>query len=47
MAWNNDTNGILQHEKTLQHLFLQCNFVKACWSSIEIPIPELAVRTEF
>jgi hypothetical protein len=40
-------NCIRQKEETLYHLFLRCNFVKACWNSIgmsppRIPRPEEA-----
>lgn len=30
---------ILQREETLRHLFVKCNFARACWSTIGINIP--------
>jgi hypothetical protein len=30
-------NCIWQKEETLYHLFLKCNFVKACWNSFDAP----------
>jgi hypothetical protein len=29
-----------KRDKTLQHLFLQCKFAKACWDSIGIQLPK-------
>jgi hypothetical protein len=33
---------IWQKEETLYHLFLRCNFVKACWNSIDLVPPRIA-----
>ena len=30
---------ILQREETLGHLFLRCNFARACWASIGLLVP--------
>ena len=32
-------NCILQREETIAHLFLRCNFAKACWLSIGVISP--------
>ncbi|TVU31700.1 hypothetical protein EJB05_23398, partial [Eragrostis curvula] len=37
---------ILQREETLRHLFLKCNFARACWDSIGLHIPGSAATTE-
>jgi hypothetical protein len=35
-------NCLWQREETLYHLFLRCNFAKACWSSIGITPPRIS-----
>jgi hypothetical protein len=35
-------NCLWQREKTLYHLFLRCNFAKACWNTIGITPPIIA-----
>ena len=35
-------NCIWQKEETLYHLFLKCNFAKACWTSIGLTSPRIA-----
>jgi hypothetical protein len=35
-------NCIWQNEETLYHLFLKCNFAKACWTSIGLTSPRIA-----
>jgi hypothetical protein len=35
-------NCLWQREETLYHLFLRCNFAKACWNSIGITPPRIA-----
>jgi hypothetical protein len=35
-----------QREETLYHLFLRCNFAKACWNSIGITPPRIAHSEE-
>jgi hypothetical protein len=35
-------NCIWQREETLYHLFLRCNFAKACWHSIGLIPPRIA-----
>jgi hypothetical protein len=35
-------NCIWQKEETLYHLFLGCNFAKACWNSIGLIPPRIA-----
>jgi hypothetical protein len=35
-------NCLWQREETLYHLFLRCNFTKACWNLIGITPPRLA-----
>jgi hypothetical protein len=35
-------NCLWQREETLYHLFLRCNFAKACWNSIVITQPRIA-----
>jgi hypothetical protein len=35
-------NCIWQKEETLYHLFLMCNFAKACWHSIGLIPPRIA-----
>jgi hypothetical protein len=35
-------NCIWQKEETLYHLFLRCNFAKACWNSIGLTPPRIA-----
>jgi hypothetical protein len=35
-------NCIWQKEETLYHLFLKCNFAKACWNSIGMTPPRIA-----
>jgi hypothetical protein len=34
-------NCLWQREETLYHLFLRCNFAKACWNSIGITPPRI------
>jgi hypothetical protein len=34
-------NCIWQKEETLYHLFLRCNFAKACWNSIGMTPPRI------
>jgi hypothetical protein len=34
-------NRISQKEETLYHLFLKCNFAKACWNSIGLTPPRI------
>jgi hypothetical protein len=36
-------NCLWQREETLYHLFLRCNFAKACWNSIDITPPEFLI----
>ena len=36
-------NCLWQREETLYHLFLRCNFAKACWNSIGITPPEFLI----
>jgi hypothetical protein len=35
-------NCLWQREETLYHLFLRCNFAKACWNSIGITPPRIS-----
>jgi hypothetical protein len=35
-------NCIWQKKETLYHLFLRCNFAKACWNSIGMTPPRIA-----
>jgi hypothetical protein len=39
-------NCIWQKEETLYHLFLRCNFAKACWNSIGMNPPRIAQPEE-
>jgi hypothetical protein len=39
-------NCIWQKEETLYHLFLRCNFAKACWNSIGLTPPRIANHEE-
>jgi hypothetical protein len=39
-------NCIWQKEETVYHLFLRCNFAKACWNSIGINPPRIAQPEE-
>jgi hypothetical protein len=39
-------NCLWQREETLYHMFLRCNFAKACWNSIGITPPRIAHREE-
>lgn len=37
---------ILQKEETIHHLFLRCNFAKACWASIGLFAPTTVVNAD-